>query len=210
MRGHDAPIPFPDRRSRLRPGRRRPGPRPDPRREREPGLRGFEGNGGRPAEEAPGREFDEVLVGRALEMGRPLLVRDLLTDPLFADLELDGDGRRRAASWPIPGPSAAGPPVSPCSPATPPARPFDREPHGVPGPGHGARPLPPAAERERRPGDGDAAASGSPVRRRAVHGRGGVGPPRPGHDREGPRRGGARVHLRRERHGQGARRQDHP
>ena len=44
----------------------------------------------------PGREFDEVLVGRALEIGRPLLVRDLLKDPLFADLELDGEGAPRS------------------------------------------------------------------------------------------------------------------
>src|SRR5512143_2478946 len=34
----------------------------------------------------------EALAGRALEIGRPVLVRDLRLDPLFADLELGGDG----------------------------------------------------------------------------------------------------------------------
>jgi len=33
-----------------------------------------------------------VLAGRAFEIGRPVLVRDLRLDPLFADLELGGDG----------------------------------------------------------------------------------------------------------------------
>ncbi|MBP7706396.1 MAG: sigma 54-interacting transcriptional regulator [Candidatus Aminicenantes bacterium] len=41
-----------------------------------------------------GRLVDEALVGRALEIGRPVLVRDALDEPLFADLELEGDGRR--------------------------------------------------------------------------------------------------------------------
>ena len=51
------------------------------------------------AEGAPGtagisKEVGEALAGRALEIGRPVLVRDLRQDPLFADLEIDGNGRR--------------------------------------------------------------------------------------------------------------------
>lgn len=50
-------------------------------------------------EEAPGtaaarKEIGEILAGRALEIGRPVLVRDLRQDPLFADLEIDGNGLR--------------------------------------------------------------------------------------------------------------------
>jgi DNA-binding NtrC family response regulator len=37
-----------------------------------------------------GREVDEAVVGRVLEIGRPVLVRDVDAEPLFADLELDG------------------------------------------------------------------------------------------------------------------------
>jgi DNA-binding NtrC family response regulator len=52
----------------------------------------------RGAEEAsgPGRiggAVDETLVGRVLEIGRPVLTRDLRREPLFRDLELDGNGR---------------------------------------------------------------------------------------------------------------------
>jgi DNA-binding NtrC family response regulator len=47
-----------------------------------------------PGTAAAGREIGEVLAGRALEIGRPVLVRDLGQDPLFADLEIDGNGRR--------------------------------------------------------------------------------------------------------------------
>ncbi len=48
-----------------------------------------------PGAAGSGRAIDEALVGRALEIGRPILVRDVLTEPLFADLELDGDGSPR-------------------------------------------------------------------------------------------------------------------
>jgi transcriptional regulator with AAA-type ATPase domain len=37
-------------------------------------------------------EIDETLIGRVLEIGRPVLARDLRREPLFADLELDGNG----------------------------------------------------------------------------------------------------------------------
>src|SRR4030066_942936 len=42
------------------------------------------------------RDADETIVGRVLEIGRPVLVRDLLSEPLFADLELDGSGQARS------------------------------------------------------------------------------------------------------------------
>ncbi|OGD16867.1 MAG: hypothetical protein A2V76_07225 [Candidatus Aminicenantes bacterium RBG_16_63_14] len=42
------------------------------------------------------RDADETIVGRVLEIGRPVLVRDLLSEPLFADLELDGNGQPRS------------------------------------------------------------------------------------------------------------------
>jgi len=47
-----------------------------------------------PGPEAAAGEAGEALVGRALEIGRPVLVRDLRQEPLFADLEIDGNGRR--------------------------------------------------------------------------------------------------------------------
>jgi DNA-binding NtrC family response regulator len=55
-----------------------------------------------PGEASEGTAVDEVLVGRGLEIGRPVLVRDLRRDPLFADLELDGNGRqpRSVLSYP--------------------------------------------------------------------------------------------------------------
>ncbi len=45
----------------------------------------------------------EVLAGRALEIGRPVLVRDLRLDPLFADLELGGEGQalRSVLAYPL-------------------------------------------------------------------------------------------------------------
>jgi DNA-binding NtrC family response regulator len=39
-----------------------------------------------------GHAAGERLAGRVQEIGRPVLVRDLRQDPLFADLELDGNG----------------------------------------------------------------------------------------------------------------------
>jgi DNA-binding NtrC family response regulator len=57
-------------------------------------LRAFDGQGD-PVFEAvrgPASEAGERLVGRVLEIGRPVLVRDVARDPLFADLELDGNG----------------------------------------------------------------------------------------------------------------------
>jgi len=44
------------------------------------------------AAKGPRTETGERLVGRVLEIGRPVLVRDIGRDPLFADLELDGNG----------------------------------------------------------------------------------------------------------------------
>ena len=57
-------------------------------------FRAFDVKGEPVFEAARGAETEaaERLVGRALEIGRPLLVRDLTRDPLFADLELDGNG----------------------------------------------------------------------------------------------------------------------
>jgi transcriptional regulator with AAA-type ATPase domain len=52
--------------------------------------RGMDGKNGRGG---PLRDADEKIVGRVLEMGRPLLVRELASEPLFADLELDGNSR---------------------------------------------------------------------------------------------------------------------
>ncbi len=54
------------------------------------GVDGTIGGGG------PLRDADEKIVGRVLEMGRPVLVRELASEPLFADLELDGNGRPRS------------------------------------------------------------------------------------------------------------------
>ena len=50
------------------------------------------GSAGVPAQGGSG--VAEALVGRALEIGRPVLIRDLRHDPLFADLEIDGNGHR--------------------------------------------------------------------------------------------------------------------
>jgi transcriptional regulator with AAA-type ATPase domain len=52
------------------------------------------GRGGAGGPAADGRNAGEALVGRALEIGRPVLVRDLRHEPLFADLEIDGNGHR--------------------------------------------------------------------------------------------------------------------
>ena len=54
----------------------------------------------------PTRDSDETIVRRVLEMGRPVLVTDLAAEPLFADLELDGNGHPRsvlAYSWTLQG-----------------------------------------------------------------------------------------------------------
>jgi DNA-binding NtrC family response regulator len=52
------------------------------------------GADGTPAAAAGATAVGEALVGRVLEIGRPVLVPDLRREPLFADLELDGNGRR--------------------------------------------------------------------------------------------------------------------
>ena len=54
------------------------------------GMDGTNGGGG------PIRDTDETIVRRVLEMGRPVLVTDLASEPLFADLELDGNGHPRS------------------------------------------------------------------------------------------------------------------
>src|SRR5512135_87523 len=67
-------------------------------------FRAFDAKGERLFEAARGAptETAERLVGRAIEIGRPLIVGDLRQDPLFADLELDGNGRgpRAVLSYP--------------------------------------------------------------------------------------------------------------
>jgi transcriptional regulator with AAA-type ATPase domain len=54
------------------------------------GMDGTNGGGG------PIRDTDEAIVRRVLEMSRPVLVTDLASEPLFADLELDGNGHPRS------------------------------------------------------------------------------------------------------------------
>jgi DNA-binding NtrC family response regulator len=65
-----------------------------------PGDRAFEasrGSADRPAGEAgPWPDADEAIVGRALEIGRPVVVPDITREPLFADLELGGNGHPRS------------------------------------------------------------------------------------------------------------------
>ena len=60
----------------------------------EPFFEAAKGVGEVPGTAAAGKEIGEVLAGRALEIGRPVLVKDLRQDPLFADLEIDGNGHR--------------------------------------------------------------------------------------------------------------------
>ncbi len=60
----------------------------------EPAFEVWRGLDAAPAGAAVDRGDGEALAGRALEIGRPVLVPDLRREPLFADLELDGDGRR--------------------------------------------------------------------------------------------------------------------
>jgi len=54
------------------------------------GMDGPNGGGG------PIRDTDETIVRRVLEMSRPVLVKDLAAEPLFADLELEGNGHPRS------------------------------------------------------------------------------------------------------------------
>jgi transcriptional regulator with AAA-type ATPase domain len=54
------------------------------------GMAGTNGGGG------PIRDSNESIVRRVLEMSRPVLVTDLASEPLFADLELDGNGHPRS------------------------------------------------------------------------------------------------------------------
>jgi len=65
----------------------------------EKGDRAFEAsrgiaNGPGGAGTSPG--VDETIAGRALEIGRPVLASDLADEPLFADLELGGNGHPRS------------------------------------------------------------------------------------------------------------------
>ena len=46
------------------------------------------------SDSAGAKEIREILVGRVLEIGRPILVRDVEREPLFADLEIEGNGHR--------------------------------------------------------------------------------------------------------------------
>jgi DNA-binding NtrC family response regulator len=55
--------------------------------------RGMGGTNGGPR---PENDPDETIVGRILEMGRPVLSRDFPSEPLFADLELGGNGGPRS------------------------------------------------------------------------------------------------------------------
>jgi DNA-binding NtrC family response regulator len=54
------------------------------------------GMGGTNGGERTGSDPDEMIIGRILETGRPVLVRDLPSEPLFADLELGGNGGPRS------------------------------------------------------------------------------------------------------------------
>ena len=59
------------------------------------GNLGFETSKGMEGTDGGGRagcDVDETIVRRVLEMGRPVLAMDLASEPLFADLELDGNG----------------------------------------------------------------------------------------------------------------------
>jgi DNA-binding NtrC family response regulator len=58
--------------------------------------RGLDAGPGGEAGASPDAEADEAIVGRALEIGRPILVSDLAKEPLFADLELGGNGHPRS------------------------------------------------------------------------------------------------------------------
>ncbi|MEN6561332.1 MAG: sigma-54-dependent Fis family transcriptional regulator [Acidobacteriota bacterium] len=60
----------------------------------DPAFEACRGPGGPQGLAATARQAGEILLGRALEIGRPVLVPDLRREPLFADLELDGDGNR--------------------------------------------------------------------------------------------------------------------
>jgi transcriptional regulator with AAA-type ATPase domain len=62
----------------------------------------FEASRGAGAGPGDAAAADEALVGRGLEIGRPVLVRDLRREPLFADLELgtNGTGPRSVLSYP--------------------------------------------------------------------------------------------------------------
>ncbi|HSA96474.1 MAG TPA: sigma-54-dependent Fis family transcriptional regulator [Acidobacteriota bacterium] len=51
------------------------------------------GLGGPPAQLS---DADEAIAGRALEIGRPIVVPDIAREPLFADLELGGNGHPRS------------------------------------------------------------------------------------------------------------------
>jgi len=59
-----------------------------------PVFEAVRGGGGPPGPAGGPGGIDEALVGRALEIGRPVIVRDLRREPLFADLEIDGNGGR--------------------------------------------------------------------------------------------------------------------
>jgi DNA-binding NtrC family response regulator len=62
------------------------------------GDRTFEASRGidrEPCEPGALAGLDEAIVGRALEIGRPIVVTSLIEEPLFADLELSGDGHPR-------------------------------------------------------------------------------------------------------------------
>ncbi|HPW17029.1 MAG TPA: sigma-54-dependent Fis family transcriptional regulator [Candidatus Aminicenantes bacterium] len=65
-----------------------------------PGDRAFEASRGPAAgpagETGPLPAADEAIVGRALEIGRPVVVPDISREPLFADLELGGNGQPRS------------------------------------------------------------------------------------------------------------------
>jgi len=67
-----------------------------------PVFEAAKGMGTAPGPETDAGEAGEALVGRALEIGRPVLVRDLRQEPLFADLEIDGNGHgpRSLLSYP--------------------------------------------------------------------------------------------------------------
>jgi hypothetical protein len=161
-----------------------------------------------PGPEAAAGDAGEALVGWALEIGRPVLVRDLRQEPLFADLEIDGNGRgpRSVLSYPW---TLRGRPAGIVFLArNGDGRPFDTDNREFL-----TLAMAPVIyllkKNGGRPGGCCGAAAGH-SRPRGLSGRSAVGPARPGHDREDPRYGRPGLHRRGERHGERAGREDRP
>jgi len=66
----------------------------------EPAFEASRGTRGPNGREGSDGEADALLIGRVLEAGRPVLVPNAASDPLFADLELDGGGAVSLLAYP--------------------------------------------------------------------------------------------------------------